>query len=775
MRLNLSHEQTIRGGKAPIESNVHKTSINNTIFRIVTKGLYIRPIEAIVREICTNALDSHIAANKADVPFDVTLPSLMTPYFIVRDYGISMNNETVFNVYAVLGESTKNDTSNSIGGWGVGGKSPAAYTDTFFITTYKDGIRRIYQSSCLQNSNPLELLLEGFTDEKDGVEVKIPVKANDFARFVDAAESQLAPFDVKPNLISDIFVSNEFKYDFDLATAECLKITPTIYLPDNTGDLVKTSTEVNVYKKCTRDKLAIRMGCVVYPINITSEFFEKYDEKLEAIQKVSGANNFLIDLPVDSVDIKPSREDLDYTERTNEVLTTLINCLHKHYLKVAISIAYKARVLPTSEAIEYIFQESENDTMIQYILCKYTTRPDFSKERMLYKDVPNRFSVFAYQHLTAFNKNRDKQFHFSVCDGKKTKKFVDSPVRFWYTKNRSITLIKRSKGYIKKLDYWYDQNELPESGLVHKHYVTSSTYYSASNPPYYKQNFLAEGIGNEYIIISDEELIEALPLLKKIYQNVKVIELEDVPKEVKERNKTITATSAERDLTIVNYNSKGERDTLNQRGRYSILVIKEICETIIENNTDEVVFTTNSTYFNPQNLEELCKYHRLNVVVFDLPEGVAAKVQASKNLKFHTFDYVLKTLESNLDSRFMSQLKSNYIDRLKYRYFIEEFRYSSKIRTALKIESIRNHFFKFAPKFVKDLEYLTIAAKLVDNREREYLEKEAELLHERALKRYKTLCNYRPTLLLLDNNSKTNLIIELFKLNFKGFNPDANE
>jgi hypothetical protein len=72
MRLNLSHEQTIRGGAKPIQSNVHKTTVNNTIFRIVTKGLYIRPIEAIVREICTNALDGHIAAGTPEVPFDVT-------------------------------------------------------------------------------------------------------------------------------------------------------------------------------------------------------------------------------------------------------------------------------------------------------------------------------------------------------------------------------------------------------------------------------------------------------------------------------------------------------------------------------------------------------------------------------------------------------------------------------------------------------------------------------------------------------------------------------
>ena len=121
MLLNVAADKAIKGGSKPLDSRKQKSSLNNTIFRIVTSGLYIRPIEAIVRELCTNALDGHLNANKADVPFDVHLPNKLEPYFIVRDYGCSMSKDTMFDIYGVLGESTKNTSSKEIGGWGVGG------------------------------------------------------------------------------------------------------------------------------------------------------------------------------------------------------------------------------------------------------------------------------------------------------------------------------------------------------------------------------------------------------------------------------------------------------------------------------------------------------------------------------------------------------------------------------------------------------------------------------------------------------------------------------
>ena len=102
MRLNLTKSQVKTIGIKPLMKVDYTAKQNNTVFTILTKSLYLRPINAIVRELCTNCLDAHIAVNKQDQPFDVTLPTKLDPYFIVRDYGCSMDIDQVVKVYSMF-------------------------------------------------------------------------------------------------------------------------------------------------------------------------------------------------------------------------------------------------------------------------------------------------------------------------------------------------------------------------------------------------------------------------------------------------------------------------------------------------------------------------------------------------------------------------------------------------------------------------------------------------------------------------------------------------
>jgi hypothetical protein len=55
-----------------------------------------------------------------------------------------MSRNTIDNVYSTLLASTKENDSNAIGAWGLGSKTPWAYSDTFYVTTCKDGDKRTY-------------------------------------------------------------------------------------------------------------------------------------------------------------------------------------------------------------------------------------------------------------------------------------------------------------------------------------------------------------------------------------------------------------------------------------------------------------------------------------------------------------------------------------------------------------------------------------------------------------------------------------------------------
>jgi hypothetical protein len=110
---------------------------------ILTQGLYKDPITAIVRELVSNMVDSHTDCEYSieDKPGFVKLTDNCI-YFI--DQGSGMSRETVDNVYSTLLASTKENDSNAIGAWGLGSKTPWAYSDTFYVTTCKDGDKRTY-------------------------------------------------------------------------------------------------------------------------------------------------------------------------------------------------------------------------------------------------------------------------------------------------------------------------------------------------------------------------------------------------------------------------------------------------------------------------------------------------------------------------------------------------------------------------------------------------------------------------------------------------------
>ena len=102
-------------------------------FKILSAGLYANKIRAIIRELTTNALDSHTAAGTTR-PVDVHLPSSLEPRFSVRDYGTGLDHDEVTNIYTTYFESTKTNSNDFVGALGLGSKTPFSYTDNFTVT-----------------------------------------------------------------------------------------------------------------------------------------------------------------------------------------------------------------------------------------------------------------------------------------------------------------------------------------------------------------------------------------------------------------------------------------------------------------------------------------------------------------------------------------------------------------------------------------------------------------------------------------------------------------
>ena len=259
-------------------------------FKILSDGLYSNKIRAIIREISCNAVDSHIAAGKADLPFEVHLPTMYEPWFSVRDFGVGLDANQVINIYTTYFESTKTDSNDFIGALGLGSKSPFSYTENFTVTAIKDGIKRIYSAFINDVGVPsIAEMNEEPTSEGNGVEVKFSVPNRyDFNTFRNEAQYVFSWFEHKPTITG---IDN---FQHHIITYKEKNIIPGVHVLVDGGDA------------CTAT-----MGNIPYPLNNVAEA-DKHFGSLASLLKC----NLILEFEIGELDFAASREQLSFVPFT---------------------------------------------------------------------------------------------------------------------------------------------------------------------------------------------------------------------------------------------------------------------------------------------------------------------------------------------------------------------------------------------------------------------------------------------------------------------------
>jgi hypothetical protein len=177
------------------------------MFKILSDSLYSDKVMAVIRELSTNAYDSHISAGNKN-PFKVTLPTAANPNFIVRDYGTGLSQADMENLYTTYGASNKNDSNDFVGCLGLGSKSPFAYTKSFTTSSYYNGQKYTYIAAIDDNGVPtLNLFNVCDTDEPNGLEISFAVKQYDFTEFSQKAIRIFHYFKMKPIIEGGVITS----------------------------------------------------------------------------------------------------------------------------------------------------------------------------------------------------------------------------------------------------------------------------------------------------------------------------------------------------------------------------------------------------------------------------------------------------------------------------------------------------------------------------------------------------------------------------------------
>jgi hypothetical protein len=286
-----------------IKSNVGAESsfsiaMNGKAFRVLSDTIYKDKIGSLVREISCNAYDSHVQAGRPDMPFVIHLPDAMEPYFSVTDYGLGLSEDAVRNIFTTYFSSTKENSNDVIGAFGLGSKTPFAYTDTFTVTSTYNGQTVFYSAYLNDDGVPaIAELGRQQTDNHNGVEIKVPVNRGDFVNFRNAVAEQLRFFTVKPE------IKNCPGFEF---------VTPT------TPDTLKVS---NLTLNRSYHGIYVIQGQVGYPL-ANANFAEmakltpKAREFLSNIQDIGGT----LTVPIGKIEVIASREGISYSKVTIDSL-----------------------------------------------------------------------------------------------------------------------------------------------------------------------------------------------------------------------------------------------------------------------------------------------------------------------------------------------------------------------------------------------------------------------------------------------------------------------
>ena len=140
---------------------------------------YSNPLLATIREIVANALD--VTKSKK---VEIQLPTQIEPNFIVRDYGCGLSEEDMMGLYTKYGKSTKRDSNNAIGGFGIGRFAPLSYTDSFIVRSVHKGHKHSYIIRVDEHDDTIVSQIESTkTKEADGIYVQVGIKKEDISEF----------------------------------------------------------------------------------------------------------------------------------------------------------------------------------------------------------------------------------------------------------------------------------------------------------------------------------------------------------------------------------------------------------------------------------------------------------------------------------------------------------------------------------------------------------------------------------------------------------------
>jgi hypothetical protein len=269
-------------------------------YGMLSSAIYRDGKRAMIREVICNGWDAHIMGGCTDKHVEI---SLTDDEIIFKDFGPGIPDRLIDHIYCVYGASTKVKDANQTGGFGLGSKSPFAYTDHFTVDSRNAGLRNVYALSkggaSTEGRPEIRPMVENLPTDETGVTVTIPLRDKS-----DRYE------------LSQIIRSVAYQGGM-LVKLNGEELRRVDYTPAR-----KQGFCTIAHSGMHESAVYLLYGTVLYPVTTTDTHV--YEAAKKAASLIGEGYKLVLIAPPNSIGVTPSRESLNYTELTMATVLKLL-------------------------------------------------------------------------------------------------------------------------------------------------------------------------------------------------------------------------------------------------------------------------------------------------------------------------------------------------------------------------------------------------------------------------------------------------------------------
>lgn len=356
------------------------------IFSILRGKLYSDPISSILREYAANAKDANVEAGFPDKPIEIYLPNNFELSLKIKDNGLGITPDRMSNVFINYGNSTKRESNEFQGAFGLGAKVAFSYTNQFSIVTTSDyegkRVKRTYISYIdPSEEGKMRLVSEEETNEPTGTEIIIAIEKEDKHTFLEKAIKVFAFWPIKPKFFG---------------------IHPEPVFFDYDKHVILSGTNWKLLNFNDRSSSAATTKIIIDGVCYDIDTYKVHIKDTKASNVLH--NNLLLYFNIGELTLSAGREYLHYDENTIKKITEKLNLVIKETPNlIKESIKNSENYLDANKKFRNILKT------IQYIdvpQIDWLGKP-LTKTQYLDFGNTNKFFIGTYYYKSSYRSNKD--------------------------------------------------------------------------------------------------------------------------------------------------------------------------------------------------------------------------------------------------------------------------------------------------------------------------------------------------------------------------------